>query len=287
VDQLVIGSDRLFGGNGNDLLVGDQKFHLTPNVLVTPGGSPVLPKHRWHDGKWWDKSWWDWNGHESHRHLRWHDDYWGRHDWRFMHGAGDIVTVGRDTLDGGAGNDLMFGDSMGLLAPNVSKASGVTSRDSRAVDDAWDAVEELTEVGRHHHHHGWWHHHEHNFEDFQVTAGNDTMTGGDGHDILFGQAGNDSLSGGNGDDWLIGNSGNDSLDGGAGKDKTYSGDNDSKELRKLVATRLVDWSGHLNAFGSSQGLRFPSPWVSDFLLKVEEGNESPNDGILILVPERD
>src|ERR1700733_14036738 len=46
-------------------------------------------------------------------------------------------------------------------------------------------------------------------------AGNDTLTGGSGHDLLFGQAGNDILNGKGGDDLLFGGDGNDVLTGGA------------------------------------------------------------------------
>ena len=45
---------------------------------------------------------------------------------------------------------------------------------------------------------------------------NDTLDGGEGHDILFGGAGDDSLSGGEGDDFMVGWGGYNILDGGAG-----------------------------------------------------------------------
>lgn len=47
---------------------------------------------------------------------------------------------------------------------------------------------------------------------------NATLEGGDGDDILLGQAGNDTLRGGNGDDFLSGGGGNDRLTGGNGAD---------------------------------------------------------------------
>ena len=42
-------------------------------------------------------------------------------------------------------------------------------------------------------------------------AGNDTLTGGSGGDLLFGQAGNDTLLGKGGNDFLFGGAGNDTL----------------------------------------------------------------------------
>jgi Ca2+-binding RTX toxin-like protein len=48
--------------------------------------------------------------------------------------------------------------------------------------------------------------------------GNDTISGGNGDDELFGGPGNDNLSGENGDDFLAGNFGSDTLSGGNGDD---------------------------------------------------------------------
>jgi VCBS repeat-containing protein len=50
------------------------------------------------------------------------------------------------------------------------------------------------------------------------TAGNNTFTGNDGEDELFGLGGVDTLSGGKGHDWLEGGIGNDILTGGEGLD---------------------------------------------------------------------
>jgi Ca2+-binding RTX toxin-like protein len=52
-------------------------------------------------------------------------------------------------------------------------------------------------------------------------AGNDTMTGGSGADMLFGQAGNDVLNGKGGTDLLFGGAGDDVLTGGDGDDQVF------------------------------------------------------------------
>src|SRR5262249_50383083 len=52
-------------------------------------------------------------------------------------------------------------------------------------------------------------------------AGNDTLTGGSGADMLFGQAGNDTLLGKGGADFLFGGSENDTLTGGDGDDQVF------------------------------------------------------------------
>ena len=58
-------------------------------------------------------------------------------------------------------------------------------------------------------------------------AGNDTIVGGSGGDLLFGQAGNDTLLGKGGNDFLFGGAGNDTLTGGDGDDQVFGeGGND-------------------------------------------------------------
>lgn len=54
-------------------------------------------------------------------------------------------------------------------------------------------------------------------------GGNDTLNGLDGNDWLFGGAGDDTLDGGNGNDYLDGGDGNDTLNSGAGNDLLFGG----------------------------------------------------------------
>lgn len=104
---------------------------------------------------------------------------------------------------------------------------------------------------------------------------------------MFGQGGNDTLSGGNGDDWLIGNDGSDVVNGGLGKNKTYSGDNSSSELRALVATRLTTWSVQFSAFGTAQGLRSPSPWLTSWDLDFDDDDDDDHrGGVFVLWPKK-
>jgi len=63
----------------------------------------------------------------------------------------------------------------------------------------------------------------------QVTVraganGGETLTGGAGTDLIFGQGGNDTLNGQDGDDLLCGGAGNDTLSGGDGNDTLGGGD---------------------------------------------------------------
>ena len=57
-----------------------------------------------------------------------------------------------------------------------------------------------------------------------LSAGGDSLGGGDGNDTLYGLGGNDTLLGEGGNDWLYGDIGNDWLLGGAGDDMLYASD---------------------------------------------------------------
>jgi Ca2+-binding RTX toxin-like protein len=55
-------------------------------------------------------------------------------------------------------------------------------------------------------------------------AGNDTITGGSGNDVLLGDGGNDTLTGATGHDVLVGGTGADRIVGSAGHDILIAGD---------------------------------------------------------------
>jgi Ca2+-binding RTX toxin-like protein len=61
-------------------------------------------------------------------------------------------------------------------------------------------------------------------------AGNDTITGGSGGDMLFGQSGNDTLLGMGGADLLFGGAGNDTLTGGDGDDQVFGEAGDDRMI---------------------------------------------------------
>ncbi|WP_223290099.1 VWA domain-containing protein [Aeromonas sobria] len=112
------------------------------------------------------------------------------------------VSVGSDLLQGGAGNDVIFGDSIHadntdggwfeFVADNPGKSGG------QLLNELYSQHAEYGKEG--------------------AVGGDDTLEGGDGNDVLYGQKGNDILIGGDGIDILIGGTGSDTLTGGAGKD---------------------------------------------------------------------
>ncbi|WP_159157098.1 DUF5801 repeats-in-toxin domain-containing protein [Aeromonas veronii] len=112
------------------------------------------------------------------------------------------VSVGSDLLQGGAGNDVIFGDSVHadnvdggwfeFVADNPGKSGG------QLLNELYSRHAVYGKEG--------------------AVGGDDTLEGGDGNDVLYGQKGNDILIGGDGIDILIGGTGSDTLTGGAGKD---------------------------------------------------------------------
>ncbi len=127
------------------------------------------------------------------------------------------------------------------------------------------------------------------------TAGNDSLTTTDGHDLIRTQAGNDTLYAKNGNDWvatgaghdrayaglghdfvqggdgndsLWGEDGNDQLDGGAGDDRLYGGSGDDQ---------IWDWIGNDRAEGGSGNDTFEGAAGNDSLYGGD-GNDLFRDG---------
>ncbi len=132
---------------------------------------------------------------------------------------GDQITVllgaGNDVVDGGTGNDILFGDVLNTdalaiqLGLNLPAGSGWLVFETLETNHGWTRAQtvdyirtHLTELS----------------EESGRSGGNDILSGGSGNDILFGQEGDDILDGGLGNDILIGGLGNDTMTGGAGSD---------------------------------------------------------------------
>ncbi|MEE9453120.1 MAG: M10 family metallopeptidase C-terminal domain-containing protein, partial [Paracoccaceae bacterium] len=71
--------------------------------------------------------------------------------------------------------------------------------------------------------------------------GNDTLNGRGGNDFLVGNDGNDNLNGGDGNDYLLGGAGSDTLDGGLGnEDIAYYGDSATRVYVDLATGQADD-----------------------------------------------
>jgi Ca2+-binding RTX toxin-like protein len=133
-----------------------------------------------------------------------------------------VAETGNDFLDGGDGQDTLFGDSWALSAPFALGVVGGNdvirggAGNDLAVGQAGNDVL-FGDAGN---------------DTLLGADGNDRLRGGDGddqlgggagHDVLLGESGNDALAGGDGRDLLIGGLGPDTLDGGTGDDILIGG----------------------------------------------------------------
>jgi Ca2+-binding RTX toxin-like protein len=250
-DLVLWGNDFIQGGDGNDMLIGDAMVVRTPVVNIT---APTRAVVKYDDDLWQDSDWRD----------DW-DRWYGDESWRYnYHKHSDFVRsqlkMGSDTIEGGAGNDLVYGDSLAVLDFSVTRGAGISNSDWNKVSDNAEhgasQIAILTDSadywghlngGRDEDYHDDW---DHGWAYCATKFDHgDDIKGGDGDDILFGQAGDDKLQGENGDDWLVGGSGNDALNGGLGRRNDYSGENNSSTLRYLVGARLVNWDGSYGGYG--------------------------------------
>ncbi|MFM5194211.1 VCBS domain-containing protein, partial [Aeromonas media] len=130
---------------------------------------------------------------------------------------------GADRFDGGAGDDILFGDAV--------RFTGISGEGYAAIKQYVSGklgAGSVTDAQVH----SYITDHASEFDRSSTNDKGDTLYGGDGNDILFGQggddflyggAGNDILFGGSGNDTLYGESGSDVLSGGSGNDTLYGG----------------------------------------------------------------
>lgn len=167
----------------------------------------------------------------------------------------ELGVDGKDTINGGAGNDLVFGgygeDRLvaGAVQGNdtLFGGEGGSDRDTLVLsgkapdgsDDSVQVVFSSAEAGSFTYSNGGGGVFS-QIEEVETGAGDDTLDasaattgvtldakGGD--DLIYGGSGNDSLDGGVGDDTLRGGAGNDTQTGGAGADLFVFGPNDGQD----------------------------------------------------------
>ena len=218
------GDDSMSGGDGQDVMLGDdgtiapaspaQLQPETSSVLrvatpasLTVGGNDTMDGGNGNDMMYGQ-------GGNDVMHGSAGDDYMeGNAGSDTMTGdAGDDDMIGgssvantpdgADSMDGGDGNDVMLGDN-GQITRQVDASNNYvrySAVNKLGLQDG-AVIRKVTL-----------------FADADTIGGNDTMTGGTGDDIMYGEAGNDSMAGGDGNDQMYGGLGNDSMDGGNGND---------------------------------------------------------------------
>lgn len=176
------GNDHVDGGQGDDVLLGGAYF-VMGNAVAETGNDLVLggTGHDWVFGDSWSQA----NPFDF--------GIGGGND-TLDGGAGDDLVVGQagdDTLHGGAGDDVLSGRQGNDFASGGADNDQVNG----------DAGDDFLRGGE----------------------GDDALSGGDGNDILLGEGGIDALAGDAGRDVLIGGRQGDQLLGSSGDDLLIAG----------------------------------------------------------------
>lgn len=179
--------------------------------------------------------------------------------------------AGRDRFEGGAGNDSMWGQagndsfseatwkkSDGLGADRMFGGAGVDTVDysgrSRGVTADADGAKR-DDGGRGEHD--------------TIGADVEDLYGGDGNDVLRGNAAPNTLSGGPGNDRLYGRGGNDELFSGIGNDRLYGQGGDDRLRAGRRGTALLDGGanaterGDVCLLGTAKGRTVNCEWVNE------------------------
>ncbi|WP_286012306.1 Ig-like domain-containing protein, partial [Achromobacter sp. Marseille-Q4954] len=130
-------------------------------------------------------------------------------------GTKNVLPSGADTIDGGTGHDILFGDALSF----GSHGNGVSGLEAYVAAQLGKNVTDVTNQDLHQ----YITQHSAEFDKSSTSDGNDVLRGGAGNDILFGMGGDDKLYGGEGNDVLYGGTGNDLLVGGKGNDTLIGG----------------------------------------------------------------
>ena len=131
-------------------------------------------------------------------------------------GHTEAVLPGNDQVNGGDGNDIIFGD---LVSFNGIAGEGYQAMQAFVSKQTGVEVSKVSASNVHQ----FVTEHYNLFDVSGAKDGADNLLGGDGNDIIFGQGGDDVLDGGKGNDILLGGTGKDVLLGGSGNDILIGG----------------------------------------------------------------
>ncbi len=150
---------------------------------------------------------------------------------------GSITVYGNDYIDGGDGNDRIYGDFIGAnppagTTPGNNTLFGGNGNDTIVAGDGHDYID--GGAGN---------------DSINGFSGNNTVYGGDGDDTIVTywgnvQSGNNYIDGGAGTDSIVGGNGNDTILGGAGDSTLYGvGGNDLYVLAEQQGTTFISETG--------------------------------------------
>ena len=167
----------------------------------------------------------------------------------------DAYLADDDSIDGGAGNDLIFA---GIGEDTIAGGEGNDEIDAGFGNDiaTGDAGDDYLFGNS-------------GDDTLEGGEGNDTIDGGDDQDLIHGDAGDDSLMGGGGDDTLYGGAGIDTLEGGEGDDT----------LIDLDGATLADGGAGNDSIATGQGDDTLSGGEGDDLIEAGAGDDSLDGGL--------
>ncbi|MEX3015135.1 cadherin-like domain-containing protein [Gymnodinialimonas hymeniacidonis] len=194
------GEDLLIGGEGADTLLGGQDDDTIFGGLETPAPDGV--------------------------NLA--DDGFGA-----PFGPDPLTDNNNDSIDGGAGNDLIFGQD------DDDTITGGTGNDT--IDGGVDN------------------------DSILGGQGDDVIEGGHGQDFIQGNNNNDSITGGRGSDTLEGNAGSDTINGGAGDSILGGADADSIVIDQDEVDENGDNDTDIVVDGGTSGIDTDTLDLSDFV----------------------
>ncbi|MCY4415662.1 MAG: hypothetical protein OXE87_05055 [Chloroflexi bacterium] len=217
------GEDTLSGGGGNDTL----SYASSGWVQVSFATTPVTAKRNHAEGD-------TISGFENFLGSDEGDAFTGDANNNVIY-----ASAGRDTYDGGDGNDTLTYASFetgavvnvtgeGDIVSNVETIIGTNAGDTINGDSVDNTI--------------------------NGNAGDDTISGGAGDDIITGGNGLDTLNGGAGDDTISGGNHNDRLKGGAGADTIDGGNGgDTVDYSGSPSGVTVNLTTNVNTGGHAQG----------------------------------
>ncbi len=140
-------------------------------------------------------------------------------------GSTELAAASKDTINGGAGADVIFGDVVNTDSLAVSKGINLPAGSGWAVFQAlentpsanWTRAMTIAYIRANH---------AALAQESGRGGGDDIIHGGDGNDIIYGQEGNDTIYGDAGDDIIVGGTGKDAMYGGDGNDTFRLANND-------------------------------------------------------------
>jgi len=133
--------------------------------------------------------------------------------------------LGKDTIYGGDGDDVIYGDLVGTGTYDdvLAMFNGDEQQLINFLLDPSNSYENARSL------------------DNPDRGEADQIYGGDGDDVIFGEGGNDTIYGGAGDDMIFGGAGKDTIYGDSGSDTIYAGDgNDIVIFQSGDIDTLVD-----------------------------------------------